>query len=145
MNPEGIWMERFLEGVHRKGLRLDAIGVHAYEGCSTIALQRKLERVHSKCGLPIIITEFAVADWTARTPEENRFTADMVLQFMAEILPWLEEMPWILGYAWFPFDEDSPSGTSSALFRRDGSMTMLGEYYAKYNPNKSCERLFQGT
>lgn len=138
-NAESEWMESFMNAIDRNGLRVDIIGVHHYGGASAQAFRTKLERIFGKYGRPIIITEFAVADWSAKTPEENKFAPAKVLLFMKEILPWLETTPWILGYAWFPFGEASPCGTSSALFHSDGSMTALGDYYASFEHNSQLE------
>jgi hypothetical protein len=81
---------------------------------------------------PLLITEFAIADWDATTLEENRHSANEVLAFMKDVLPWMEEpeQDWIAGYSWFSFDASSPVGTSSALFDDDGALTTLGRYYA---------------
>jgi hypothetical protein len=133
----GPWMESFMEHVDRNGLRVDAIGVHYYGGPNAKVFQEKLKQAHKKYNRPIMITEFAVADWKATTPGENKFSSAAVLKFMMEILPWLESRSWIIGYAWFPFQEDKAVGTSSALFHRDGTLTSLGEFYAMFSGKRS--------
>jgi hypothetical protein len=50
------------------------------------------------------------------------------------LLPWMERQDWILGYAWFPFEIDSPQGTSSALFDSENRLTALGRYYRSVTP-----------
>lgn len=137
VDAEGPWMKAFMLAIDRRGLRVDIVGLHYYGGASPIAFQKKLERVYSKYGRPILVTEFAVADWKANTPQENRYSKSAVLHYMEEVLPWLEARPWILGYAWFSFHEDNPAGTSSALYHGDGTMTELGGYYSGFKPNKS--------
>ena len=133
VNAEGAWMEAFMNHVDQKGLRVDAIGVHYYGGPEVKAFQEKLERIHHKYKHRLImITEFAVADWHATTPEENKYSREVVLKFMMEMLPWLESQEWIVGYAWFPFDEESAAGTSSALFHCDGALTILGKFYSNF-------------
>jgi hypothetical protein len=86
---------------------------------------------------PLIITEFAVADWKAmnHSPEDNRFTRDQVLKFMKAVLPWIEKQPWISGYSWFPFSHESPQGTCSALFNADNCLTKLGKFYQSITPD----------
>jgi len=132
VHAEDLWMESFMNQVDEEGLRVDAIGVHYYGGPQVKAFQDKLTHIHRKYNRQILITEFAVADWDARTPEENKFSKEIVFQFMVEILPWLESQEWIVGYAWFPFDENDAAGTTSALFHRDGTLTSLGDLYAKF-------------
>jgi Glycosyl hydrolase catalytic core len=47
----------------------------------------------------------------------------------------LEAQDWIVGYAWFSFDIDSPAGTCSALFDKNGELTACGRYYASVSPS----------
>merc|ERR1712157_700687 len=86
-------------------------------------------------GRPIVITEFAVADWEASTAEQN-------MAFMVEILPWLEQTEWILSYAWYSFETDSAAGWPSALVKSGSSndggvvnLTPLGQYYSDFTGN----------
>ena len=84
---------------------------------------------------PLLITEFAPADWTTGgDPSRNRWTEEMVLDFAKGALPWLEQQDFIAGYAWFPFGKTSPPGHTSALFELDGELTTLGRYYASVTP-----------
>ena len=52
-----------------------------------------------------------------------------ILDWMKQILPWLEQTEWISGYAWFSPSIDNLVGTSSALFDQEGNLTALGKYY----------------
>jgi len=47
---------------------------------------KKLEEVYATYGRPIWITEFAVRDHKADSPETDSFSEDDVLDFMKEIL-----------------------------------------------------------
>jgi hypothetical protein len=78
---------------------------------------------------PLLITEFALADWGAKNPGENSITQKDVLAFMQNVLPWMEQQNWIAGYAWFSFEIDDPNGCSSALFDDDGNLTASGQFY----------------
>ena len=134
-NPLKPWFESFMKQVNEKGLRVDVIGVHHYGGPCAKGFKDKMIKVHKKYNnRPILITEMAVADWDAKgkTCADNKHKPEIVLQFMKEILPWMEEQDWILGYAWFPFEIDRPVGTSSALFDKDDKLTALGEYYSAF-------------
>jgi hypothetical protein len=132
----GNWMPHFMSEVERLGLRVDYIGTHGYPGPNAVAFQTKLKRIHEKYGRrPLLITEFAVADWkTGGDIRKNRYSQAQVLAFMKEMLPWMERQDWILGYAWFSFEMDSPQGTSSALFDADNKLTALGRYYRSVTP-----------
>ena len=116
-------------------MRVDWIGVHWYGNPNVSQFQKHLEEVYERYGRrPLLLTEFAVADWQAE--DQNRFSPATVLSFMQEVLPWLEATEWIAGYAWFPFEIDFVKGSSSALFRKDGSLTKLGEYYQSVSTDR---------
>lgn len=131
-NPLGEWMDSFMDQVNCLDFRVDIIGVHLYMGPNIHAFQEKLCTIHEKYNRPVLITEFAVADWRCKTKEENRYTAQQVFVFMQECLPWLEEQDWIVGYSWFSFNIDSSHGCCSALFDNEGNLTTCGRYYAEF-------------
>ena len=77
----------------------------------------------------LLISEFAVADWGAKSVEGNAHSTESVLKFMKDVLPWMESQNWIAGYAWFSFGVNEAVGTSSALFDLKGNLTVLGQFY----------------
>jgi hypothetical protein len=135
VHTDKIWMTDFMAGVKKEGLRVDYVGVHNYGGGSVEAFKKLLKETYLAYDKrPIIVTEFAVADWKATSPEKNRHSPEKVLKFMQEILPWMDQQEWIVGYAWFSFNINDNAGTSSALFDEKGNLTKLGEYYANHQP-----------
>ena len=149
-NPEGIddgtvqgvrgtWMRDFMTEADRLGYRIDYTGVHWYGGTDVAHFKAKMRRIYEKYGQrPLLITEFAPADWEARTLAQNRHKPHMVLAFMKEVLPWLERQDWVAGYAWFSFRHNEAVGHTSSLFDRNGNLTACGRYYrsiTKQNPN----------
>jgi hypothetical protein len=53
--------------------RVDYIGAHWYGGGSFENFKAKMRRIYEKYGRrPLLITEFAVADWKAKSPAANR-------------------------------------------------------------------------
>lgn len=135
VNAKGDWMSTFMKEAKARNLRIDVIGFHDYGGGNARFFKELLEDIRDRYRRPILITEFAVADWKAKTPSENKHKPKDVLKFMQGVLPWLEKQDWIVGYSWFSFDKRSAAGTSSALFEHDGSLTELGAYYARFKPN----------
>lgn len=134
-HPHGKWMEEFMEQVEEKGLRVDVIGYHEYGGAHADGFKKRLRNMYEKYNRPILITEFAVADWQAKRNGRNKFKKHQVLKFMKEVLPWLEETEWIIGYCWFSFQPTAEAGCCSSLFDENGELTELGEYYANFKPN----------
>lgn len=133
----GPWMVEFMQKTEESCLRMEYIAVHWYGSPNAASFKNKMREAYTLYGSwrPMLITEFAIADWGATTPEENRYSTADVLAFMKDVLPWMEEQEqdWIAGYSWFPFDASSPPGTSSALFDDDGNVNALGKYYKSVN------------
>ena len=133
VHPDNDWMKQFMKGVDKQGLRVNYVGVHDYGNGNAEAFKSKLRRIHKMYGKrPIIVTEFAVADWNTPSKEKNRHSKEKVLRYMKEVLPWMDEQDWIAGYAWFPFGVNSKQGTSSALFDEKGELTKLGRFYMNH-------------
>ena len=140
-NPEGLndgtvqgvnssWMVDFMREADRLGYRVDYVGVHWYGGTNAADFKAKMRRIYEKYGRrPLLITEFAPADWQAKIHSQNRMKAPYVLAFMKEVLPWLEKQDWVAGYAWFSFEHNESFGHTSSLFGENGDLTTLGRYY----------------
>lgn len=126
----GTWMRDFMKVADQRGYRMDYIGVHWYGSPSPTAFKRRMIEVYKAYGeRPLLITEFAVADWSAKSPNENSLKREDVLAFMKDVLPWMEKQNWIAGYAWFSFEIDDPNGSASALFDKAGKLTATGRFY----------------
>jgi Glycosyl hydrolase catalytic core len=129
VQPDGPWMKGFMKNTTETCKRVDWVGVHWY-GSSFVQFRNKLDATYQLYGRPLLITEFALANFTAKTVQENPISRAAVLNFMKQALPWLEAQPWIVGYAWFPFGIAQAVGTSSALFNELGELTAAGRFYA---------------
>lgn len=129
------WFDEFMTRAEKLGYRIDFVCVHDYGGGGVEAFKNKLTSIHNKFKKPILVTEFAVADWKAGQHGGNKHPVSKVKAFMEQVLPWMEETEWILGYCWFPFGEQSLAGCTSALFHDDGTLTELGQQYADFKPN----------
>ena len=131
-NPLGPWMQQFMEGVEKRKLHVDSIGVHGYPGPSSMHFLDTLHRVHDLYRRPIWVTEFAVADWQAKQGVANRYSVSQTAEFMEEVCTEMDKIPWIKGYAWFPFAEKSSNALqTSTLFDADGNLNNLGKIYAR--------------
>ena len=97
-NPEGLndgtvqgvnssWMVDFMREADRLGYRVDYVGVHWYGGTDSAHFKTKMRRIYEKYGRrPLLITEFAPADWRPKLILKNRMKAPAVLAFMKEVL-----------------------------------------------------------
>lgn len=136
-HPLGSWMKDFMARIEEECFRVEYTALHWYGNANANKFKSDMiEAFHLYGERPLLITEFAPADWQADTVEANRWSDAQVLNFMKEVLPWLERQPFVLGYAWFQFQRAIPAGTSSALFEDSTTSTNLtacGRYYASVN------------
>lgn len=129
VHPDKDWMDAFFKEIDRCGYRVDALAVHSYGGPNAEALVKRLEQVHQRFGRPLWITEFAVGDWQAKSPQENKFSPERIAGFMRDILPALDGLACVERYAWFSADLSSAPLGTSALFTESNELTPLGEIY----------------
>ncbi|MGE4490123.1 MAG: glycosyl hydrolase [Kiritimatiellales bacterium] len=122
-DAKGEWMQDFMAAATAAEYRVDFVAVHKYPSSAADFLQH-IQEVHEMYGLPIWITEFAISDKYADTPEK-------VYQFMAAVIPVLESLDYVERYAWVVLKETTWL-KNSALFNEDGSMTELGKLYSSY-------------
>jgi Glycosyl hydrolase catalytic core len=135
VNPLGQWMKNFMQRAEEECRRVDYIGVHWYGSPKFQAFVRVMSLIYDTYKIPIVITEFSPADWSAKTLESNRHTPQEVLDFAKSALPWLEQTEWIVGYSWFSFIPTNPIGWSSSLFDKEGNLSILGQYYQSVSPS----------
>jgi hypothetical protein len=60
----------------------------------------KVAYVHDKYGLPIWVTEFAVADWSATPSRPSRYTGMEIRSFMRAAVAGMRAMPFVERFAW---------------------------------------------
>jgi hypothetical protein len=133
VSPNNEWMVEFMQKADALGLRVDFIAVHSYGGPNVLNFIDNLKKIHETYNRPIWITEFAVADWSAATPQANKYSEAQVVEFMQDALGALNDIEWVHRYAWFD-GRQAPLYTSS-LFDEDSHLTTVGQVYAAINPN----------
>ncbi|MDQ0822747.1 hypothetical protein QFZ79_000486 [Arthrobacter sp. V4I6] len=132
VNPAGPWLDQFMTKARRKNLRVDFITVHRYASPDAQSFLARLSYLHAKYGLPIWVTEFAVADWSATPSRPSRYSGLEIRRFMKDAIAGMRAMPFVERYAWKtrrPFD---PVMGASALFHTDGRLTATGRLYASF-------------
>jgi hypothetical protein len=142
--PAGVlspWFDRFYRMTQEKGLKMDFMAVHVYGPPDPKKFLAKVDAMYEKYHLPIWITEFAVADWSAKgKPGSNRYSEEEVLAFMKSVLPELEKRQFVERYAWFGAGNHSlthEQARTSRLFEKDGTLTPLGKYYSQFTAESS--------
>ncbi len=131
--PFDAWMRRFMVEARARNLEIDFVPLHWYGGPDSRRFLRYVDRVHDLYGLPIWITEFAVADWKAkRFGTRNRFTEEDVIRFIEAVLPELERRDFVERYAWLVAATGKESLRASLLVTSDGKMTKVGKAYASF-------------
>ncbi len=136
VNPENAWMVEFMQKAEAANLRVDFITVHSYGGSNVLNFINKLKNTYNAYGKrPIWVTEFAVADWNATSPDANRYSQQEVISFMQQATQAMNNIDWVHRYAWFD-GRQAPLYTSS-LFDEDSNITAVGEVYAAINRNEN--------
>ncbi|MEL7124201.1 MAG: glycosyl hydrolase, partial [Bacteroidota bacterium] len=107
--------------------------VHHYGGPNVLNFVNKLKETYETYNRPIWVTEFAVADWNATSPQNNKHSEAAVTAFMNDALAALDDIDWIYRYTWF--DGSNAALYTSSIFDDDANITPLGEVYAAHNPN----------
>lgn len=133
VSPNNDWMKEFMKRADELKLRVDYVAVHHYGGTNVLSFINKLKETYQAYNRPIWVTEFAVADWNATAPDNNKYSEAAVKDFMKEALTALDDIDWVYRYAWFD-GKNAPLYTS-ALFDADANITPLGEFYAGHKPN----------
>ena len=131
-NPSGAWMQSFMQEAGNRNFRIDFICVHWYGGTSVSSFLARLKEIHELYNRPIWITEFAPADWNAKSPETSKYTKAEILIFMQEVLPALDQLDYIQRYSWYSASETSGPLGNAALFDGSGQLTALGKFYAAF-------------
>ena len=132
VHPDNEWMTAFMAGVKKRGLRVDFVTVHSYGGPSPKELTNRLSKIQKLYDKPLWLTEFAVGDWSAKSPEANKHKPESVLRFMEKALPELENLNFLERYAWFPAGQKSAPLGTSALYDEEKTLTRLGEFYRDF-------------
>lgn len=131
-NPTGDWMKSFMQEAGKRNLRIDFVCVHWYGGISASSFLARLKEIHELYNRPIWITEFAPADWNAKSPETSKYTKTEILNFMKEVLPALDQLEYVQRYSWFSASETSGPLGNAALFNSSGQLTEPGKFYAAF-------------
>jgi hypothetical protein len=132
-SARGPWAQRFHTIALQRGLKRDFTAIHVYGPPNPARFLEKVDEVHRLYGLPLWITEFAVADNEATDNAPGHVTPAETLAFMKAVLPELERRDYVQRYAWFGAGKGGKARVrNSRLFEADGTLNELGRYYAAF-------------
>lgn len=117
-NDPTDWLDQFFAACPL--CKVDYIAIHNYAPGSA-ALKSYVEKFR-KYGKPLWITEFA--PWDPPKPDY-----DGVVQYMKEIIPYLENEPLVFRYSWFATRVNINPDIS--LLKSNGTLTKLGQLYTR--------------
>ncbi|KAJ3100729.1 hypothetical protein HK100_004663 [Physocladia obscura] len=127
------WLAQFMSLAKTNNYRVDFITLHYYpEPGYASALLQLVDEVYALYDLPIWLTEFCPADWSASASNPTKFTAADSLAFMTEVIPALYQRSYVERFAWFSYAITDPQLGFSSLFNSDGTLTSLGTLYQSY-------------
>jgi hypothetical protein len=130
IKPNAEWMDSFMTKAKKARLRIDFATMHCYQWPDTADFLRKLDMLHEKWGLPVWVTEYAVADFSATTLANNRYSRTDVNRYMKETVQAMREREWVERFAWKTRASSDPKMGTSALFDHRGWRTSTGKLYA---------------
>jgi hypothetical protein len=121
---EESWLGRFMEGVDAAGYRVDFIAVHYYSDDGDVAaFETFLEDVHAQYGLPIWVTEWALADWF----DLDKFTHADNARFFREGAEMMDGLDFVERHAWFAlYDKLDEWSIGTNLVHDDGALSDVG-------------------
>ena len=118
------WFDEFFQEC--TGCRIDYLATHAYF-CDTNETITYLAKLFDRYGLKIWLTEFACP---------HTMSALKQLDYMSQILPWLEASPYIFRYSWYATRVIDSTGfvrSSASLLEPDSpTLTELGQFYVAF-------------
>ncbi|WP_197288606.1 sigma-70 family RNA polymerase sigma factor [Nocardia sp. NRRL S-836] len=124
----GGWLDRFMTGADRRGLRVDFITVHWYGSDFSAAavghLKNYLDAVHARYGKPVWLTEYSLIDFSSGTPRYP--TQAELAAFARGSSAMLEGLPYVERYAWFALPADKPG---TGLYAPGGVPNQAGQAY----------------
>ncbi|KAJ3124731.1 hypothetical protein HK100_011131 [Physocladia obscura] len=139
------WLDSFMSQIKANNYRVDFITIHYYpEPAYASALLSEIDQIYSTYGLPIWVTEFAPADWSASASSPAPYTQTDAINFINGVIPGLNSRSYVERYAYFSGSISDPQLGFGALFNADGSLTSVGELYQTMIAAYESVNLFQG-
>ena len=131
-HPDQRWLDAFMAGAERRGLRVDAVALHYYGDWTDPATVRWIERdlraVHQRWKKPIWITEAGALEawrWEGRAPHATPTKARAVAH-LQRLVAMTRRLGFVDRVAWFMDRCTGDCARWSALLDAHGRPTALG-------------------
>ena len=130
IKPNAWWMDTFMTKAKAANLRIDFVTMHCYGWPNADDFLRKVDTLHEKWGLPVWVTEYAVADFSASASVPNRYGRTQVNEFMQATVEGMRARPYVERFAWKTRASTDPVMGTSALFDSRGWRTSTGHLWS---------------
>ena len=107
----GGWYGKYEQLMAAAEYHDDFTAVHFYFDYPGEYVLDVIDQIHEKTGKPIWITEWGVGQWSqvqdfdwTGGPDEGNWQRALIVDFVKEIVPMLDQIDYVERYAWFPFD-----------------------------------------
>jgi hypothetical protein len=130
------WLAQFMAGVASRGYRVDVINVHFYSstpGSAVADFQSYLQSIHNLYNKPIIVSEWALADWGNQNGSATAtFSPSQQADFAEAACAMLDGLSFVEWHAWFNSAEGvGYTWQNSGLLNADGTPTLVGQRFAQ--------------
>ena len=126
------WLAEFMISARARDFKVDFLPLHTYTTNTDVGeLEAYLIAAYEKYGLPLWVTEFALADFTFPR-DEPRFSQAENAQFLKDSYLMLDDLPFVERQAWFaPLDGGDSWFLNSNFVDSEGDITPVGRAYAE--------------
>jgi len=136
ISPSVVWLDQFMaesKTLQNPDLKVDFIACHIYQNPHVGTFLSKVDALYAKYGLPVWVTETAVADFSVPTGtgvKSTRYTRAEVEQYMKDLWVELKKRPWLERFAWKTRASDDEQMWFSSIFNSNLTRTSTGVVYA---------------
>ncbi len=151
-NTVGGWYGKYDQLMAKAEYHDEFTAVHFYFDYPGEWVIDVLEQIHERTGKPLWITEWGVGQWSqvqdfdwTGGPDNGNWQRDIIVEFIEDVIPEIDELDYVERYAWFPFDGSNTdkfgNGAGGLFFcgQNDplkGQLTAAGKAYQKVgNPS----------
>ncbi|MBR1929893.1 MAG: discoidin domain-containing protein [Lachnospiraceae bacterium] len=110
-NTVGGWYGKYDQLMATAEYHDEFTAVHFYFDYPGEWILDTLEQIHETTNKPLWITEWGVGQWSqvqdfdwTGGPDEGNWQRSLIVDFMKDVIPQIDQLPYVERYAWFPFD-----------------------------------------